>query len=224
MSYYHWHLYPERSWEAVLFCSGKGVFLSLLDEEFGCNECMNMGSRRWKLKATSVLVYRCNSLSFLKVNKVEIPTKLICTQNYCSPLKMQYYFQLCCCCVTGLLIFLFLHCNTVLYWLHKSQRNQQKALRFNLKRFSFWVSSFKSSELISSSLMTLQSLRGKLLPGQRTTSINLQNPVSRPFSSVVNLQLCKVSNHPCPNKVGNVIWNEISFISFLKEQYYLKMK
>lgn len=63
MFQYHRHLYLERSWEAVLFCFGKGIFPSLLDEEFGCNECMNVGSKRWKLKTTSMLVYRCNSLS-----------------------------------------------------------------------------------------------------------------------------------------------------------------
>lgn len=81
-------------------------------------------------------------------------------------------------------------CKAVLSWLHTSQRNQQKAFRFNLKHFSFWVSLFKSSDLIFSSLKTLHSLKGKHLPGHRTTSINLQNPVSRAVSSVVNLQLC----------------------------------
>jgi len=39
---------------------------------------------------------------FLQVNEVEILSKLTYTQNYCSPLKMQYYFQLCCCSVPGL--------------------------------------------------------------------------------------------------------------------------
>lgn len=95
-------------------------------------------------------------------------------------------------CLAFLIFFFFfsVHCKAVLSWLHKSQRNQQKAFRFNLKDFSFRVSLFKSSDLIFSSLKTLHNLKGKQLPGHRTTSINLQNPVSRAVSSVVNLKLC----------------------------------
>lgn len=45
---------------------------------------------------------RHNSVCFLQVNEAEIPTKLIYTRNYCTPLKTQYYLLLCCCCVSGL--------------------------------------------------------------------------------------------------------------------------
>lgn len=34
----------------------KGLLLSLPDAEVGCNKCMNLGSRKWKLKTTFGLV------------------------------------------------------------------------------------------------------------------------------------------------------------------------
>lgn len=126
---------------------------------------------------------------FLQVNEAEIPNNSY-TENYCMPLKMLCYLQLCCCCISGLFdLYFLLHCKAS-YLDFTSQKNQQKAFRFNLKHFSFWVSSVKSSDLIFSSLQTLHNLKGKELSGHRTTSINLQNPVSRAVSSVVNLELC----------------------------------
>lgn len=126
---------------------------------------------------------------FLQVNKAETPTNSY-TENNCMPLKMLYYFQLCCCCICGIFdLYFLLHCKASSLDF-TSQKNQQKAFRFNLKHFSFWVSSVKSSDLIFSSLQTLHNLKGKELSGHRTTSINLQNPVSRAVSSVVNLELC----------------------------------